>query len=97
MCSRPISRQLLRRQLLQPTAQLTPANRAAQCVGGVRWYAEQKDDQKEQRDSFRGQMYQSTHERVQRERADQARFAEHRESQKRRGGVGLVLPVGELG
>ncbi|KAK3115679.1 D-lactate ferricytochrome c oxidoreductase [Teratosphaeriaceae sp. CCFEE 6253] len=57
---------------------------------------------KEERESFKGQLYQSTNERVERERGQQARFAQIRESQKRAGGapawlVPFVLTVGAVG
>ncbi len=93
MSSKHISRQLLRRQLLQPIQKQVQHCRAQKCVGGVRWYAADGKDEKE---SFRGQMYQSTHERVQREQADQQRFAEHREAQKSGGSFAIVVPAGEL-
>ena len=50
---------------------------------------------KEERESFKGQLYQSTAERVDRERAEQARFAQLREQQKAARGPqwGLLLPA----
>ncbi|KAL1296618.1 hypothetical protein AAFC00_000108 [Neodothiora populina] len=67
---------------------------------GRRAYASESGD----KPSFKGQLYDSTHQRLQRERADQARFASIRESQKRGAGNGapawvapLVLLTGVVG
>lgn len=59
-----------------------------------RFYAtEQKQDGESE--SFKGQLYQSTNERLQREREDQARFAQQREAEKaRRGNGAWVIPMG---
>ena len=86
----PLPRRLLRRPLLQSLpaqAQLCRSQRI-----GRRWYAA---EEKDQRDSFKGQLYQSTHERVQRERADQERFAQYREAEKSSSSLGLTIPLGE--
>ena len=90
MSRTPIPQQLLRRQLS------TLAQHRIQCCRvqtiSRRWYA---SDEKEERESFKGQLYQSTHERVQREKADQERFAQHRDAQKASGSsFGLVIPFG---
>ncbi|KAK4626328.1 D-lactate dehydrogenase [cytochrome] 1, mitochondrial [Fulvia fulva] len=80
---------------------------AAQCrvpacrVAGVRSYAT-KDQDPNGRDSFKGQLYQSTHERLEREREQQARFTQQREEQKQaRGSSPLIIPfvlaVGAIG
>lgn len=64
-------------------------------AAGRRWYAA---DSKEERESFKGQLYQSTHERVQRERADQERFAKVREEQKAsQSSVSLYVPISTYG
>lgn len=56
-----------------------------------RTYASEPDFNK----SFKGQLYDSTHQRLQRERAEQARFAEAREAQKgRRGAPAWMTPFG---
>ena len=48
------------------------------------------------KDSFKGQLYQSTHDRIQRERADQERFVQLREMEKGRGSSStLVVPLSE--
>ena len=96
MSFKPISRHLLRRQLSVFEQHQVQCCRV-QAIGR-RWYT----NEKEERESFKGQLYQSTHERVQREKADQERFAQHREAQKASGGsyglvVPLVLAVGALG
>ncbi|KAK5737801.1 D-lactate ferricytochrome c oxidoreductase [Elasticomyces elasticus] len=75
----------------------TPHSRAlprCQAVGH-RAYATDK----EERESFKGQLYQSTNERVEREREQQARYAQIREAQKRSRGtpawlVPFVLSMG---
>ena len=87
----PISRQLLRRQLFQPAFKRVQVYQA-QWVGR-RWYA---DGQQQERESFKGQLYASTHERVQREKADEARFAEYREAQKSRTSLGIAVPIGRV-
>ena len=86
----PISRQLLRRQLLQPAFSKVQICRAQSI--GKRWYA---DGQQQERESFKGQLYQSTHERVQRERADEKRFAEYREARKSGSSLSIAVPIGE--
>lgn len=63
----------------------------------MRSYAtENKKDDGEERESFKGQLYQSTFDRLQRERDEQARFTQQREAQKaaRGGGGSLILPLG---
>jgi len=58
-------------------------------------------EEKEEKESFKGQLYQSTAERLQRDKAEQARFAEHREAQRARSSppwlVPFVLTVGAIG
>lgn len=62
---------------------------------GTRCFATEQRKQEEERESFKGQLYQSTHERILREKEDQARFAQHREAEKAaRGNSGLIIPVG---
>ncbi|KEQ67270.1 FAD-binding domain-containing protein [Aureobasidium melanogenum CBS 110374] len=75
---------------------LTKAPRAVRRVGR-RGYASEEEAK-----SFKGQLYDSTAQRLQRERADQLRFAEIRAAQKSSGGspvwmVPLVLLTGALG
>lgn len=91
-----VSRRALARQLASSTSSsssLRSNGHASRWIaGGRRWYA---TDGKDERESFKGQLYQSTHERVQRERADQERFARHREEEKESGSsYGLIVPVG---
>lgn len=68
---------------------------------GRRAYATEEKDPNG-RESFKGQLYQSTHERVVREKQDQARFAAQREQEKAANSSGIwfipiVLAVGALG
>lgn len=80
-----MTRQWLRQQLYQPR------------TGVARWpsvtirrYATDEKE-KEERESFKGQLYQSTSERVQRERADEARFARQRDAQRASSSSGAFL------
>ena len=76
---------ILRRQL--------PRNGAAvQQLNARRCYA--ADAKKEERESFKGQLYQSTAERLARDKAEQARFAGYREAQKARGSPPWLVPLG---
>lgn len=78
---------ILRRQL--------PRNGAAvQQLSARRCYA--ADAKKEEKESFKGQLYQSTAERLQRDKAEQARFAGHREAQKARSSPPWLVPLGML-
>lgn len=92
MSQRPIAQQLLQRQL-----PILAQSRAQACrvqAVGRRWYA---SGDKEDRDSFKGQLYQSTHERVQREKEEQSRFAQHRDTERASGSsFGLVIPLGRI-
>ncbi|KAI7456868.1 hypothetical protein KC351_g18885, partial [Hortaea werneckii] len=72
-----IPRHLLRRKLLDPSRS-RPHSWTAPAIAR-RCYATNPDEGKE---DFKGQLYQSTNERVDRERAEQARFAQIREAQK---------------
>lgn len=91
MSANTIPRRLLLQQLSAPLRRRVQPGQA-QCVAR-RWYAEEKGD----RESFKGQLYQSTHERVQRERADQERFARHREAEKASSGSSaLAASIGKL-
>lgn len=101
MSSKIIPRQLLRRQLCQPiqrhpTTLLQPTT--TQSIIAARSYAAPagKDEKEGGNASFRGQIYQSTNERVQRERAEEERFARYREAQKSRSSAGIVVPIGVL-
>ncbi|KAK5121063.1 hypothetical protein LTR85_005547 [Meristemomyces frigidus] len=92
-----IPRQLLRRQLLESSRCRRHTSRALPT--GRRRYATQEKGEKE---DFKGQLYQSTNERVERERAEQARFSQIRAAQKASQGrpawlVPFVLTVGILG
>ena len=77
---------ILRRQL--------PRNGALQQLNARRCYA--ADAKKEEKESFKGQLYQSTAERLQRDKAEQARFAGHREAQKARSSPAWLVPFGML-
>lgn len=72
---------LLSRRLLAAKAPIDAISLRTQCfrVSSIRGYATQKDDEGS---SFKGQLYQSTHDRLQRERAEQARFANIRDGQR---------------
>ena len=90
MSRTPIPRRLLRRQLLEPSHCRT------QTTSGRRGYAAESKDTKEEREDFKGQLYQSTNERVTRERAEQARFALLRETQRNaRGSPAWLVPFGK--
>ncbi|KAI5252460.1 FAD-binding domain-containing protein [Aureobasidium subglaciale] len=93
MLSKSIARVESMQQLGRTAAK---APRAARRVGN-RGYASESEGK-----SFKGQLYDSTAQRLQRERADQLRFAEVRAAQKGSGGspvwmVPLVLLTGALG
>ncbi|KAF2170082.1 hypothetical protein M409DRAFT_19689 [Zasmidium cellare ATCC 36951] len=85
------------RKLLDSTVlQQCRASRCRNSFAGVRSYATgQKKDAEEERESFKGQLYQSTFDRLQRERDEQAKFTQQREAQKaaRSGGGGFILPL----
>ncbi|KJY00415.1 d-lactate dehydrogenase like protein [Zymoseptoria brevis] len=87
------STRLARRQLLDSALQSrTSATTKSNRLVSFRSYA--TENRREERESFKGQLYQATHERVQREREEQARFAAGREAQKRsRGGNPWIFPV----
>jgi hypothetical protein len=82
-----IPSRILRRQLLE-----RPRNGAVQQLNGRRCYA--ADTKNEEKESFKGQLYQSTAERLQRDKAEQARFAGHREAQKARSSPPWLVPFG---
>jgi D-lactate dehydrogenase (cytochrome) len=54
----------------------------------------EEKEEKEEKESFKGQLYQSTAERLQRDKAEQARFAEHREAQRARSSPPWLVPFG---
>lgn len=83
---------ILRQQLQQKLACMR--NGAVQQLTSRRCYA--TDPKQEEKESFKGQLYQSTAERLQRDKAEQARFAEHRESQKARSSPPWLVPFGTL-
>ena len=86
-----VSRRVLSRQLSSSLRNSHASSTARSVAGARRWYAA---DTKEERESFKGQLYQSTHERVQRERADQERFARQREEEKAsQSSFSLYVPV----
>jgi hypothetical protein len=93
----PTSR-FLRRQLLErcPRNAIIQQQQLSAC--GRRSYAahvkKDKVVEQEEKDSFKGQLYQSTAERLQRDKAEQARFAGHREAQKARGSPPWLVPFG---
>ena len=90
MAGRPASQRLLQRQL--PLLAQSQAQACRVQAIGRRWYA---SGEKEERESFKGQLYQSTHERVQREKEQEARFAQHRDAERASGSsFGLVIPFG---
>lgn len=82
-----VQRQLLRRQVLESSQCRIHACRARP-IGRRRYATEERED-------FKGQLYQSTNERVERERAEQARFAQIREARKAaRGPPAWLVPFG---
>lgn len=86
-----LSRRALGRQLSSSLRNASTTPSARSVAGARRWYAA---DSKEERESFKGQLYQSTHERVQRERADQERFARQRDEEKAsNSSFGLYVPI----
>ena len=86
-----LSRRALGRQLSSPLRN-TSSSTSRWAAAGRRWYA--ADSKEPERESFKGQLYQSTHERVQRERADQERFAKQRDEEKAsQSSFGLVVPI----
>jgi D-lactate dehydrogenase (cytochrome) len=80
-------------QARQLSRAVATAPRGATRVGGrvrVRAYASESEAK-----SFKGQLYDSTAQRLQRERADQQRFAQIRAAQKGPGGSPVwVVPLG---
>ena len=90
MARRSISHQALQRQL--PIFAQSGVQICRVQANGRRFYA---SGDREERESFKGQLYQSTHERVQREKDEQARFAQHRDAERASSGsFGLVIPLG---
>lgn len=89
-------KRLAHRKLLDSTLRLCRASRCRNSFAGVRLYATEQKKEEEERDSFKGQLYQSTFDRLQREREEQAKFTQQREAQKaaRGGGGSLILPLG---
>lgn len=80
----------MQRRLLESAGRSTICRRS---FAGQRFYATEKKG--EERETFKGQLYQSTHERVQREKEEQARFAAQRENQKAASSSGAwFIPVG---
>jgi D-lactate dehydrogenase (cytochrome) len=63
-----------------------------------RLYAKENKSPADQKETtFKGQLYNSVYERIQREKADEARFAVHRDAQQSmRGGGQWILPFGAL-
>jgi len=86
----PMHRQLLRRQLhaAPPQRVAFPARH----IGRRRYGTSDKGD----RDDFKGQLYQSTSERIGREKADYTRFAQLRAAEKAaRGPPTWLVPFGK--
>jgi D-lactate dehydrogenase (cytochrome) len=87
---RRISQRPLQTLIYRPTAPW----RASRLAGQRLYATEQKP---KERESFKGQLYQSTHERVLREKDEQARFAQQREQQKAASSSGIAfIPIGRL-
>lgn len=85
-----IPRQLLRRQLIEAT-RCRPQLCRVRPVG----YRRYATNEREEKEDFKGQLYQSTNERVDRERAEQARFAQIRAAQKAaQGRPAWLVPFG---
>jgi len=91
----PVQRHLLgRQQPLESTAHYWPCRKRIAVVVGRRGYA--TEEGKEERQDFRSQLYHSTNERVERERAEQARFSRLHAAQKGggRGAPAWLVPFG---
>jgi hypothetical protein len=87
------SSRFLRQQLQQRLE--CSRNGGALQLNSRRCYASKaKPEEKEEKESFKGQLYQSTAERLQRDKAEQARFAEHREAQRARSSPPWLVPFG---
>ena len=84
------------RQQLQQRLECSRNGGALQQLNSRRCYASKaaKSEEKEEKESFKGQLYQSTAERLQRDKAEQARFAEHREAQRARSSPPWLVPFG---
>jgi D-lactate dehydrogenase (cytochrome) len=82
------------RQQLQQRIQCSRNGGALQLNGRRCHASKAKPDEKEEKESFKGQLYQSTAERLQRDKAEQARFAEHREAQRARSSPPWLVPFG---
>jgi D-lactate dehydrogenase (cytochrome) len=87
------SSRFLRQQLQQRLE--CSRNGGALQLNSRRCYASKaKPEEKDEKESFKGQLYQSTAERLQRDKAEQARFAEHREAQRARSSPPWLVPFG---
>jgi D-lactate dehydrogenase (cytochrome) len=86
------------RQQLQLRLECSRNGGALQQLNSRRCYASKAKpevkEEKEEKESFKGQLYQSTAERLQRDKAEQARFAEHREAQRARSSPPWLVPFG---
>ena len=82
------------RQQLQQRLECSRNGGALQPKGRRSYALKAKPEEKEEKESFKGQLYQSTAERLQRDRAEQARFAEHREAQRARSSPPWLVPFG---
>jgi D-lactate dehydrogenase (cytochrome) len=86
------------RQQLQLRLECSRNGGALQQLNSRRSYASKAKpevkEEKEEKESFKGQLYQSTAERLQRDKAEQARFAEHREAQRARSSPPWLVPFG---
>lgn len=87
----PITRLLRRQQLLKSLVQI----QGRQAVGPRCYATGERDREREERGSFSGQMWNSTAERLQRERKDEARFKRIREEQRGGSNYGLLVPFGK--
>lgn len=87
------SSRFLRRQLLDRPAPVARIG-AVQQLAGQRCYAADPKKNQEERDTFKGQLYHSTNERVARDKAEQARFTEYREAQNARSSPPWLVPFG---
>lgn len=90
-------KRLVHRKLLDSTLQQCRAPPCRNSFARVRSYATEPKKEEEERDSFKGQLYQSTFDRLQREREEQAKFTQQREAQKAARGAGgsLISPLGK--
>lgn len=91
-----LSPRLLRQRLLRGRTPARAATQPVQRRGYAKAAEDKEDEAARERESFKGQLYQSTNERVGRERHQQARFAQLREAQRQSRASPLIGVLGAL-